>query len=251
MAHFFVAPHDLDETGGTAVVTGPDAFHIIKVLRLFPGAQITLADGSGRIYAAQIAGLSRDAVDCRLLGPAGREEMPLKTTLVQGIPKGDKMDLVVQKAVEIGVSRIVPLLSLRTVARPQGEQKLLRWRRIALEAAKQSRRGVVPEVDHPRTMEEVLDLLKPDGVALVPWEQESGEGLGEVLAGEPPGEVFILIGPEGGFAAAEVALAQSRGVRPVSLGRRILRSETAGIVTLALVLFKWGDLGWATKESGG
>ena len=247
MAHFFVRPQDLDESAASAAVTGPDAFHIIRVLRLGPGARITLADGHGRIFAARISGIGPDAVHVRLLGPAGREACPLRVTLVQGIPKGDKMDLVVQKAVEIGVSRLVPLVSSRTLVRPQGGQKLLRWRRIALEAAKQSRRGIVPEVLEPRTMEEVLDLFTPDSVVLLPWEQEDGRGLGEVLAGAAPGEVFILIGPEGGFAASEVALARSRGAQPVSLGPRILRTETAGIVALALTLFRWGDLGWVAR----
>ncbi|MDA8334338.1 MAG: RsmE family RNA methyltransferase [Peptococcaceae bacterium] len=248
MAHFFVEPRDLDEEAATAAITGPDAFHITRVLRLGPGARITLADGTGRIFAAQVSGAGPDAVRVRLTGLAGREEPPLKATLVQGITKGDKMDLVVQKAVEIGVFRVIPLLSGRTVARPQGDGKLLRWRRIALEAAKQSRRGVVPWVSEPRTMEEVIELFSPEAAALLPWEEEDVVGLGEALAGAPPGEVFILVGPEGGFAAAEVALAVSRGARPVSLGPRILRSETAGIVALALTMFRWGDLGRAGRE---
>lgn len=247
MPHFFVSPGDLDTVLGSAIVTGADAFHIIKVLRLHSGDPITLADGSKNIYAAQIGEMSRDLVTCRLTGLAGREEIPLRTTLVQGIPKGDKMDLVVQKAVELGVWRIVPLISRRTVARPQGEQKLVRWRRIALEAAKQCRRGIVPLVDEPRTMEQVLDTLPPDAVTILPWELEQLRGLGEVLSGAVPPAAVVMVGPEGGFAEDEVALAVSRGVTKVSLGPRILRSETAGIVTLALVLFRWGDLGWATK----
>jgi len=242
MAHFFV--QDLDETAGTAVVTGPDAFHLTRVLRMSPGDPLTLSDGAGRIFPAAITGLSPGAVRVRLTGPSRREQLPLAVTLVQGIAKGERMDLVVQKAVEIGVFRIIPMVSERTVARPAGEQKLARWRRIALEAAKQSRRGIVPEVVVPRTLGEVLDSLPPGATALLPWEQENGCALAGVLAGPPPEEAFLFIGPEGGFTAAEVSAARSRGVRTVSLGRRILRSETAGLVTLALVLFRWGDLGW-------
>jgi len=247
MAHFFVEPENWDEARRVATVTGPEAFHIIKVLRLTPGDRITLADGGGRIFAAEISGLAPDAVHFRLLGPAGRETCPLKVTLVQGIPKGDRMDLLVQKAVEIGVFRLVPLVSRRSVARPQGGQKPARWRRIALEAAKQSRRGLVPEVLEPRTLEEALDLLPPEATALLPWEREDSRGLDEVLAQAPPAQAFIFVGPEGGFAAAEVELARSRGVLTVSLGPRILRSETAGIVALALALFRWGELGRAAQ----
>jgi len=244
--HFFVSPEQIK--AGRVSLSGPDAVHIAKVLRLGAGKSIIVLDGRGKSYLAVIEQACKDKVDCTI-----QKELPvaagpsLKVTLVQGIPKGDKMDLVIQKGTELGLSRVIPLISERVVVKLAGDKLLHRrerWQRIALEAAKQCRRPDVPEVSEPQSWEQVLALLPPEAAALIPWEEEFVETLKNFCrCSQAPEEIYIFIGPEGGFTREEVELARSHGVRPVTLGPRILRTETAGLAVLAVVLYQWGDLG--------
>lgn len=253
---FFVEPAHINDS--LVRITGPDVIHITKVLRLGRGSTVVVLDGRGKSYEAEIQSPGRDEVVCRikkelLTAPA----CPVHVTLVQGIPKGDKMDIIIQKGTELGVSRVIPLICHRTVVKIDADRmrrKGERWQRIAVEAAKQCRRPDVPEVSDAADLGHILAGLPKKCVALIPWEEECQVSLKDVLYKNTAGEeIYVFIGPEGGFTPGEVEQARAFGVRSVTLGPRILRTETAGIAVLAMVLCRWGDLGGEIndKEEGG
>lgn len=253
---FFADPGQIND--GVIRITGPDVIHISRVLRLGRGSLLTVLDGRGKSYEAVIRDLDRDEVVCEIIKQLlTTPACPVKVTLVQGIPKGDKMDLIIQKGTELGVSRVIPLLCRRTVVKLDGDRVLRkreRWQRIALEAAKQCRRPDVPEVAEPAELDGVLGSLPANCTALIPWEEENKVSLKDLLYEiKAVEEIYVFIGPEGGFTAGEVAGARAAGVRPVTLGPRILRTETAGIAVITMVLCRWGDLGGKNnvKEEGG
>lgn len=242
MNHFFVEP---------ALVAGPEvrlegeiAHQLSRVLRLEPGAYILLLDGQGFEYEVELTAVQRqgkaDVALGRVLGRRSATGEPgVRLTLYQALLKGEKFDFVLQKGTEVGVSRFVPLLTERCVvqtARPD------RWKKIIREAAEQSRRGKLPElVERPLGLSEALDRLKARGqTALMAWEEEHTLSLRQLPAGLT--ELAILIGPEGGFSKSEAAQAQATGVQTVSLGKRILRAETAGPIAAALALYQLGDM---------
>lgn len=246
MAHFFVSPEQIQ--GRQVIITGPDVKHINRVLRLNVGDRITIADGSGKIYNAQIVKTGRNEVNCLLSGESMLDPEPdLKVTLVQGIPKGDKMDGIIQKSVELGVARIIPLLSERVVVhlkKDKAFRRQERWQRISLEAAKQCRRAVVPVVGEPINFRGVFEQVQKGVPALMLWEEEKKLALKTVLKGLfSPKAIFVFIGPEGGFSLDEVKAARENGVVTVSLGPRVLRTETAGPACLSIILYEFGFLG--------
>lgn len=253
MARFFVSGASIKQN--RAVITGPDVKHISRVLRLPAGEVIGLSTGNGREFAARITEITNNEVICEIIAEKKvSPEPPVRVTLYQGIPKGEKMELVIQKNTELGVSRIIPVICERTVVRLDAEKaghRRLRWQRVAEEAAKQSGRTIIPEVSAPVNWEEALEQVSPEVLALMPWEEELTDGIRQVLhtkAKTAKGikkEVAVFIGPEGGFSQREAKLARSRGVFPVSLGPRIMRTETAGIVAVAIILYELGDLGGA------
>ncbi|OPY56387.1 MAG: Ribosomal RNA small subunit methyltransferase E [Pelotomaculum sp. PtaU1.Bin035] len=243
---FFVSPEQID--GGRVYLKGPDVVHLAKVLRMGAGESLTVLDGRGKTYLAVIKEVGRDKVTCTINKELPGTAVPsFKVTLVQGIPKGDKMDLIIQKGTELGLSKVIPLLCERVVVKLEGDKPLRRrerWQRIALEAAKQCRRPDVPEISEPTSWEQALAALPPGVAALIPWEEEITGSLREFFHRNPaPEEIYIFIGPEGGFTRAEVERARFHGVCPVTLGPRILRTETAGLAVLSVVLYQWGDLG--------
>jgi len=246
LPHFFVSAKQIKES--RVSLSGTDAVHIAKVLRLGVGGRIVLSDGKGKSYLAMLEQVDNKGVSCTVEKEfaAVPQDLP-KVTLVQGIPKGDKMDLIIQKGTELGLNGLIPLLSERVVVKLEGDKQFKRWerwRRIALEAAKQCRRPDMPEISGPKSWEQVLDALPPEAVALIPWEEETAESLkGFLQNSKPPEEIYVFIGPEGGFSPGEVERAQLCGVRPVTLGPRILRTETAGLAVLTMILYQWGDLG--------
>ncbi len=245
MHRFFVAPGDLGKD--KIIVTGPDVKHITRVLRLGPGEVIELLDGSGMAARARIEAIDRDTIICSRLEvyePPG--EPPVRVTLLQGLPKGEKMELIIQKATELGISEIIPVACRRSVVQLTGEKagaRRERWQRVAMEAAKQCRRPLVPVVRAPENFAAAIASIPGGALFLLPWEDEHTRSLKEILAGDSPLEVFIFIGPEGGFDPEEVEQAVRRGAVTVSLGPRILRTETAGLACLAAVMCRWGDLG--------
>lgn len=246
MHRFFVAPEQIKD--GRIAITGPDVKHILKVLRLGTGDTITVMDGRGKSYEAVIEILRRGEVVCcivkELLSPEGP---PIRVILVQGLPKGDKMDFIIQKGTELGLSRVIPLICQRSVVKLERDsinRKRERWQRIAYEAARQCSRPDIPEVDEPKDWELVLTSLPEKATALIPWEEENTLSLKDILhRNNASEEIYVFIGPEGGFTQEEIGRARLRGVRPVTLGPRILRTETAGMAVLTMILYQWGDLG--------
>jgi len=232
----------------TAYVQGKDAAHLTRVLRLGPGAEVLVLDEDGKLYRSRIASAAFGAVRLEIFEQVeGQGEPPLKVTLVQGLARGDKMDLVIQKATELGVSRIVPLVSERAVVRLEGtriEKRVARWQKIAVEAAEQCGRLRVPVVEQPLDLAASLKLAEPGDTVLFLWEGEKERRLRDILRQHhPAGEVFLFVGPEGGFSAGEARMAADAGAFCVTLGPRVLRTETAGLIAAALVLYELGDLG--------
>ncbi len=228
-------------------ITGTDARHISKVLRMQAGSEIEIVSDDGSVALARIEELGAAGVRvCCVKKLAECHEPALKITLAQGLAKGEKMDFIVQKAVELGVCGIVPLLMEHSVARRRGEkaaQKAERWQRIACEAAKQSKRDIIPRVDRVQTLQDALAGHAAAG-KLIAYECEKRMGLKQALRARPlPRELLLIIGPEGGISEGEVAQALAAGAVAVSLGRRILRVETAGLAALSAILYETGDLG--------
>jgi len=246
MRRFFVDPGLLEQRSG--VISGETCRHIATVLRLKPGETILLADGQGREAAARITALDKDGVKVEIEPP--RSPAPgdgtARITLYQGMPKGDKLDLILQKCTELGVDRIVPFVAARSVARLAGERldkKVQRWEKIVLEAARQSGRSRIPSIGFAKGLR---PALAEDGSALklLLWEDEREQGLRQLLerAGKSA-SVAVIIGPEGGLTEQEAAGAIAAGFMPVTLGRRILRTETAGPAVLAILQYVLGDMG--------
>lgn len=252
MARFFVSDNSI--SGNMAVITGSDVKHISRVLRLKPGAAVSLAVGAGREFTARIKEITNKEVVCEITGEQRvSAEAPVKVVLYQGLPKGEKMELIVQKSTELGVAMIVPVICERTVVKldeKKGSERRQRWQKIAEEAAKQSRRTTIPEVTGPMPFGKALDrAVEPGVLGIMPWEEEAALGIKQVLTEYAEGsregcrEVAVFIGPEGGFSPEEAMLARERGISLVSLGPRILRTETAGIAAAAVILYELGDLG--------
>lgn len=241
MPRFFV---DGPPEGGVIRLRGEDAHHAGRVLRLRPGESVTLCDGRGTDYECTVETVSGDAVACRVQRSAASRTEPLqRLVLFMALPKADKMDFIVQKAVELGVSEIVPVLSKNCVSRPERtEKKVERWRRIAAEAAKQCGRGVLPAVRGVLPLKEAVEQAARCETALLLYENEQQTGLRAALAGGVGKTVSLLVGPEGGFTPEEATAAQAAGLTSVSLGPRILRCETAPLAALAAVLYAGGNM---------
>jgi 16S rRNA (uracil1498-N3)-methyltransferase len=246
---FFVPP---GAVAGREVALLPElARRLTKVLRLQRGDRVLLADGGGRDYEVELKEVSARAASAFVVGERPSPAEPsLALVLYQSLVRPQRFELVLEKGTEIGVSRFVPLVSGRAQVRAHvGPQRTERWRRIVTEAAEQCGRGRVPDVDPPVPFEEAVRSATPRrtgaGLRLIPWEGERSEGLRSYLRAleERPATVSLIIGPEGGFADEEVELARRAGCVPVSLGPRILRSETAGIVAAALVMHELGEMG--------
>jgi 16S rRNA (uracil1498-N3)-methyltransferase len=234
-------------TGDRVTFDPEETRHLAAVLRLRAGDDVVATDGAGREFTVRIETVGATASGRVLDVRAGRGESPLDVTLVQGIPKADKMEAIVRTSTELGVRRVWPAIGARTIVRLEPgrwRERARRWQRVAKEAAKQSRRSVVPEVATPRPLAEWLDRSDRPSLAICLWEGMA-DPLGQVLdrVGERPGRAVILVGPEGGLADQEVALARERGWAIASLGPRILRTETAGPTVLALLQSRFGDLG--------
>jgi len=222
---------------------------ILKVLRLKPGEEILLWDGEGKEFRACIKKIRGTRVSVELLERTQPEpEPPLRVILVQGIPKGEKFDLIIQKATELGVWAIHPVVTERTVVRIPEDKKASRqrrWQEIATEAARQSGRIHIPEVTKIIPFSLLWQQLGSGSLKLIFWEGGT-QPLKQVFRRVNLSEysaVYLFIGPEGGFEKEEVEEAVAHGAVPVSLGPRILRTETAGLVALSLILYEWGDLG--------
>jgi len=239
---FYVDPARI--AAGRARLTRAQAHQIARVLRLRRGDLVAVFDGTGAEYEAELLEFGEAGATALLKAPRRAQPEPaLRLVLLQGLPKGDKMDLVVQKATELGVHRIVPLLCERSVARRGG--RLARWLQIAQESAEQSGRAVVPRIEAPLPFAAYFSAgggSEMRGLAL--WEEEQATTMRAALAGlSGLNCLHLLVGPEGGLTRGEVALATRRGLLSVTLGPRTLRSETAGLVAMAIIQYERGDLG--------
>ena len=244
MHHFFVNPEQVED--GLIRITGSDVNHIKNVLRIRQVEEMLVSDGTGRDYLCQAEEIAGQEVTVRILETEeeGRE-LPSRIWLFQGLPKSDKMEFIIQKAVELGAAGIVPVTTRNTVVKldPKKEEtKVKRWQAIAESAAKQSKRSLVPRVSGIMTLKEAFDYVESQGfsVRLIPYEHEAGmDGTKTELDAAGPGQdIAVFIGPEGGFDEREIELALSKGVRPISLGRRILRTETAGLALLSVLMMR-------------
>ena len=241
MPRFFVSGQP---ENGLLTLHGEDAHHAGRVLRLRPGEAVTLCDGAGTDHDCVVETVEKEAVVCRVQRSHPAETEPKQhLTLCMALPKGDKMDFIVQKAVELGVHEIVPYLSKNCVSRPdKTEKKVERWQRIAVEAAKQCGRGFLPKVCAVVTTAQAVERAAQCETALFFYENERETGLRDALESGVGRTVSLMIGPEGGFAPEEVEMAAQAGLRSVSLGTRILRCETAPVAALAAVLYAGGNM---------
>ena len=245
MYQFFVEPSQIQ--GNRVVITGNDVNHIKNVLRMQPGEEIAVSNGEdGKEYRCGIENLYEDEIICSLrFVKEDGVELPSKIYLFQGLPKADKMELIVQKAVELGVYEIVPVATKRAVVKldeKKAKSKIARWQTISEAAAKQSKRRIVPEIHSVMSFKEAVKYAKDMQIKVIPYELAEGmEKTRELIENIKPGqEIAIFIGPEGGFDEAEIELAKEAGIQPITLGKRILRTETAGMTVLSVLMFQMG-----------
>ena len=244
MQRFFVEPHQIDEEAHQVHITGSDVNHISNVLRMKTGEELWISDGSKYEYRCTIESFEPDEVLLHIVYSQEPEyELPCRIYLFQGLPKADKMELIIQKAVELGAYEIIPVETKRCVVKLDGRKsakKTARWQQIAESAAKQSKRMLIPNVHEVLTFREALKYAESMDVRLVPYELARGmQETKEILAGIEPGQsVGIFIGPEGGFEEKEIEAAIEGGAKPITLGRRILRTETAGLAILSVLMFQ-------------
>lgn len=245
MPKFFIKKEDI--VGDHVTITGGDATHIAKVLRMEPGAELTLCDGEGTDFVAKLLSCTKDEVVCAIQSQHPCETEPaLSFVLFQGLPKQGKMDYIIEKCTELGIATIVPVACERSVAEiknPQAEEKkLARWRKIAAESVKQCGRGVIPDVTGVMTVQEALTFAEGLDCTLAAYENERQLSLREALKSEKPKSLGVFIGPEGGFSEKEVSLFQKANIPTVTLGKRILRTETAGHTVLTAAMFAYGEM---------
>ncbi len=268
MPRFFIE-EAVDLSAQNVFLTGDDYHHLHDVLRMKAGDELLVCDGAGTDLHCRISRFTDKGAELAILSrTVNQTEPPYEAVLYQGLAKGDKMDGIIQKAIELGVSRIVPMICRRSVAVPDAgdmPKRLTRWNRIAAEAAKQCGRGRIPAVEPACAFTEAIRQAAAADIKLIPWEMEKEQSLREALEawsalGKQPAtgaegdekpengsipaakpELAVLIGPEGGFTEQEIDLALAAGLQPVTLGRRILRTETAGPAVLAMILYQFND----------
>ena len=243
MHRFFVDEDGIQ--GSTARLEAGDAQHAARVLRLAPGDEVELLDGLCR-YAARLTEVSIESVSAEVLSTLPDLEPNVRVTLFQGLPKAEKMEFILQKCTELGVYAVVPVQMERCVVQLSGKdgaKKQERWQRIAREAAKQCGRARVPEVSAPQPLAGLARPLSEDyDLVLVPWEEAREGGIRAAIRETNAQRIAIVIGPEGGMTKEEVAWLAERGARPVTLGPRILRTETAGMAALTMALCLSGQM---------
>lgn len=234
----------------TMQIVGGDARHISKVLRMQPGDKVQVVSDDGITALAEIETIDGEAVTVKCLEKLAELHEPrVKITLAQGLAKGEKMEFIIQKAVELGATSVVPVAMEHSVVRldaAKAVKKIERWQKIAESAAKQSKRDIIPEVQPLQSVKEML-TKNSCGTKIIAYECEDRMSLKEALQNaEAKGgisDLLLIIGPEGGISPAELEMAREAGAIPVSLGKRILRAETAGLVAMSAIFYETGDLG--------
>lgn len=243
--HRFIVRDGLS-TGAQVTFSGDEAAHAFKVLRLRAGEEVQLSDGGGRLFDAVLTEVSKENVTAQVGEELCGREAPVRITLYQGYPKADKLELIVQKLTELGACRVVPVVMERSVAKPDPKdkgKKRERLQRIAQEAAKQCGRGACLEVEEAISWKQALGRVKEHELVLMPWEDARDTRLKDVHAERADAaDLAILIGPEGGISGKEAEEAKEAGALCVTLGPRILRTETAAIASVTAAMTLWGDM---------
>jgi len=243
LRRFFIHTPLADEM----LIQGQDAHHISRVLRLQIADLLTVVAPDGSAGIAKIEDILADQVVLSLQETIIEDkEPPVHVYLAQGLPKSDKMDYIVQKVVELGVRDIYPMAAEHSVVQydqAKKDKRQERWQKIAAEAAKQCKRAIVPNVEPIRNLKAILESVDEETVVLMLYEGQAAQGLKQALAECHADKYLLLVGPEGGFSTKEVALCQNHGARIVTLGPRILRTETAAVAGVSIVLYEYGDLG--------
>ena len=244
MYHFFVSEEQIN--GENAYIEGSDVNHIVNVLRMKPGEELLISVKGDWDYLCKIVDIETDRVNLKVLESMEQRELPVNITLLQGIPKSDKLEMIIQKAVELGVSEIIPVKTKRVVVKideKKVDTKVNRWNAIAESAAKQSKRSIVPKVLKPQTVENALETVKDYGVKLLPYENAQGiKKTRSILDNmDKTKNIAVFIGPEGGFEESEVDSIKNSGFEVITLGKRILRTETAGLALLSNIMIRLED----------
>ena len=244
MYHFFVSEEQIN--GENAYIEGSDVNHIVNVLRMKPEEELLISVKGDWDYLCKIVDIETDRVNLKVLESMEQRELPVNITLLQGIPKSDKLEMIIQKAVELGVSEIIPVKTKRVVVKideKKVDTKVNRWNAIAERAAKQSKRSIVPKVYEPMSIDNALEIVKDFGVKLIPYENADGiDKTRKILDGmDKTKDIAVFIGPEGGFEEAEVERIKNSGFEVITLGKRILRTETAGLALLSNIMIRLED----------
>ena len=242
MYHFFVDKNNISDKN--VVIEGKDYNHIKNVLRMHPGEEISVGNNEDdNEYRCIIESFEEDRVICKLIFVKKADvELPSKVYLYQCLPKADKMELIIQKCVELGVTEIIPVASKRCVVKlddKKASSKISRWQSIAEAAGKQSKRAIVPLIGQVKSFKEAINDANKADIKIIPYEMSEGmDETKKIFSSIKPGQsVAIFIGPEGGFDETEIEYATEAGVTPISLGKRILRTETAGMTVMAWISF--------------
>lgn len=250
MNRFFVEKNNIQEHENQLAITDKDDIkHLSKVLRLAEGDKIEVSDMNKKEYICTISRISNEVVECSIdENFISDKESEIDVVLFQCLPKSSKMDLIIQKSVEIGIKKIVPVVSQRCVVKIKDKKsenkKIERWQKIAIEAAKQCKRSIIPKIESIIDFNDILKIINNFDAVLIPYELEKNNTLKNILKKNTKSKKFgIIIGPEGGFEEEEINNAQSWGLESISLGPRILRTETAGILTTSIIMYELGDIG--------
>ena len=256
MDRFFVEPSQLNLEDKTLYIDGEDVKHISKVLRYGQGDEIEVCDSNGHEYICRIESVDKSRIDLSIVDEVDiNRESRIRVSLYQGVPKSTKMDIILQKLTEAGVDEIVLVNTKRSVVNIKGDKadkKFDRWERIIYEAAKQSKRGLIPKLRGILSFKEALEDMGKNDINICPYEVEKSLGIKEalqtgqvkkILENKDEVRVGIFIGPEGGFAEEENEMVKAAGIASVTMGPRIFRTETASIVATAITLYELGDIG--------
>ncbi len=243
MPRFFADRENISED--KIIICGGDVNHIKNVLRMQSGDELEICDGKGTDYCCTIENIDREEIRLNIISSErSKSELPKKIYLFQGLPKSDKMELIIQKAVELGAYEIIPTHTKRCIVKidaKKEDKKISRWQTIAEAAAKQSGRGIIPIIKAPMSLKDAYEYAATLGAALIPYEKSEGiEKTREIISSLSDKEsVAVFIGPEGGFEESEIEQALHNGIIPITLGKRILRTETAGLAILSVLMMSF------------
>lgn len=241
MANFYSPPET--RRGDSILVCGDEAHHIYRVLRKRRGERIVVVDGEGNEFKCVIDKCGPESIEVKVLSMRRKPKEPVvKATLACAVTKGERMDLLIEKATELGVYRIIPILTERSAVSSVGKERFARWKRLAVSAVKQSERSFLPRIEEMETLAELEEDLTSYAWGVVGWELSRRRLVESMFPSEPTNDLVVIVGPEGGLTEQEIERLGKKGIVDVWLGERKLRSETAAIVLLSLILNHYGDL---------